>query len=169
MELERFIPWRNRNKMAKQRQQADDHPLSSLQHAMNDLFDNFWQDFGAFPNWPTQIPGGAFRPKIDMTEDDEQYKLCAELPGMSEEDVEVHLHNGALTIKGEKSEERKEEVKGRFVSERTYGSFRRSFSLPADVLEDKIDASFKDGVLTLQLPKTSEPRPGTRKISISNK
>jgi HSP20 family protein len=88
------------------------------------------------------------------------------LPGLDEKNIEVNVDNGGLTIKGEKKEEKEEKQKGYYVSERSYGSFERYFGLPNGVYADKIEASFKNGVLKVTLPKTAKAQKPAKKIDV---
>ncbi|MCR5891710.1 Hsp20/alpha crystallin family protein [Burkholderia cepacia] len=94
------------------------------------------------------------------------YEITAELPGLEEEDVEVKLANGGLTIKGTKNEEKEEKRKDYYLHERRYGSFERYFDMPQGIDKDKIEATFKKGVLTVTLPKTPEAQKAEKKIPI---
>jgi HSP20 family protein len=134
-------------------------------HEMDRLFDRFAAGFGMpmLRRWFNAEPGWAhessFRfpnPAVDVTEDDKAYKVTAELPGLEEEDLDVTVAGGMLTIKGEKSYEKDEKNENRHVSERAYGSFQRSFALPDGVEADKISAAMAKGVLTVTLPKTAQ-------------
>jgi HSP20 family protein len=104
-------------------------------------------------------------PAVDIAEDDQKYVITAELPGTRKEDVQVEVHENVMTIRGEKRCEResKKEEQSRWM-ERCYGSFTRSFTLPANCASDRVSASFQDGVLTIELPKTEAAKP--RKISV---
>ncbi|MFN3231348.1 MAG: Hsp20/alpha crystallin family protein [Alphaproteobacteria bacterium] len=97
-------------------------------------------------------------PAVDLVEDDGHYVMTAEMPGISDEDIEVALSEGVLTVKGEKRDEREEKKDSYRISERQYGSFQRSFRLPADVDADKIKAACKDGVLTVTIPRKPEAK-----------
>lgn len=99
-----------------------------------------------------------FEPAVDITERKDALVLTAELPGMSREDIEVELENNVLTIRGEKKEEREHKGEERYVYERRYGSFSRSFTLPRSVDPERIGAHFENGVLTVTMPKASESR-----------
>jgi HSP20 family protein len=116
---------------------------------------------GAFADWPWQDRPRAFAPAVDITENDAQYTITAELPGGTKDDVQVELHDGVLSIRGEKKNEREEKKEQRRYVERTYGSFHRSFRLPANADAERLHASFKDGVLTIAVPKTEEAKPKT--------
>jgi HSP20 family protein len=101
-----------------------------------------------------------------MTESDKAYEITAELPGMDEKDIEVKVVSGNLMIKGEKQEEKEEKQKDYYLHERRFGSFERRFQVPEGVDADKIDASFKKGVLTVTLPKKLEAQKPAKKIEV---
>jgi len=98
-------------------------------------------------------------PAIDITENDKAYVVTAELAGCKPEDVSVEVHDGVLSIRGEKKSERSEKTEQARWTERTYGTFHRSFRLAPDAAQDQIDASFKNGVLTVEIAKTEENKP----------
>ena len=100
-----------------------------------------------------------YRPAVDVSESDEAYQIAAELPGLSEEDVSVELDDGVITLKGERRQQEQRDERGVRFSERAYGSFQRSFRLPADVDQEGIQAKLKDGVLTVRLPRVAAPQP----------
>jgi HSP20 family protein len=100
-----------------------------------------------------------FAPAVDVTENDDEYVITAELPGAKKDDVTVELHEGALTIRGEKKSEREEKKDQARYVERLYGTFSRSFSLPPNASEDKLRATFEDGVLTIRVQKKEEAKP----------
>jgi HSP20 family protein len=108
----------------------------------------------------------ASAPAVDIVESEKAYEISAELPGMDEKNIEVHVVNGCLTIKGEKWEETEEKRKDYFLRERRFGSFERSFRLPEGVDKDKIEATFKKGVLTVTLPKSAEAQKAKKKIEV---
>ena len=101
-----------------------------------------------------------------MVETEAGIEVTVELPGLEEKDIEVSLSDEALTIKGEKKVERKDEKKGYYISERSYGSVYRSIPLPAGVDSDKAEASFKNGVLTVKLPQRPEAKAKVKKIEV---
>jgi len=105
-------------------------------------------------------------PAVDVIESENAYEVTAELPGMDEKNIEVKVANGFLTIKGEKQEEKEEKKKDYYLQERSFGSFERSFGLPEGVDADKIQASFKKGVLTVMLPKKPEAQKPAKKIEV---
>lgn len=105
-------------------------------------------------------------PAVDISENEKEYEITAELPGLDEKDIEVALANGGLTIKGEKQEEKEEKKKDYYLHERHFGSFQRYFPLPEDVDGDKIEARFKKGVLIVTLPKKPEAQKQVKKIAV---
>lgn len=108
--------------------------------------------------------GLEWAPAVDITEKEDQLVLTAELPGMRKEDIEIELENNVLTIRGEKKAEREEKGEQRYVYERQFGSFSRSFTLPRTVNADQIRARFDNGVLTVTMPKVEEAK--GKRISI---
>lgn len=151
------------------------HPLESLRHEMNRLFEEFdrgfWMTpfrrptFSADPFWRRELSWSA-TPAVDISESEQAYEISAELPGLDDKDIEVKLTNGGLTIKGEKREEIEEKKKGYYLHERHFGAFERYFRLPEEVDADKIEASFKNGVLTVTLPKKPEAQKAEKKITV---
>jgi HSP20 family protein len=138
-------------------------PFSQLRNEMDRLFDSF----------PLRLPAFRFAriaatPAIDMTETDKAYKVTAELPGMDAENVEVDFDDGLLRISGEKREQREESERGYSFSERTYGSFERVIELPSAAQADKIKAKFKNGILTLTVPKDGKAAKKATRITIEN-
>ena len=108
-------------------------------------------------------------PAVDITEKDGAYEITAELPGMVEKDIDVQFSDGMLTIKGEKKEEKEEKKKDYHLSERHFGSFQRSFRVPEGVQPNEITAEFKNGVLSLTLPKSAQAKKTERKIAVKAK
>jgi HSP20 family protein len=104
-------------------------------------------------------------PALDVYEDKDSFVVKAELPGMKKEDIEVSLHDGSLSISGERKTESKREDAEVYRAERFFGRFQRTVSLPATVAADKVQAAYTDGVLTITLPKTEEAKP--KKIDVS--
>jgi HSP20 family protein len=153
-------------------------PFEHLRQEMERMFDDFRADFGGFPFRRGRFAldplfkrewGRGLSPAVDVVDKDDAYEVTAELPGMSEKDIEVKLAGGMLTIKGEKSEEKEEKKKDVYVSERRYGSFQRSFSVPDDVDADRLAATLSNGVLTVTMPKSPEAKKKERKIAVTAK
>jgi len=142
--------------LAKRRNE-ETRPLAHLRNEMDDLFHRF---LGCWDlDWPGLAPlRGGWWPSVDVSEQDDKITVKAELPGVNSEDVEVSVHDGMLTIGGEKKEESEERGEGVYHSERRYGAFRREIRLPAGVDADKVEATCRDGVLTVTLPKTEQAK-----------
>jgi HSP20 family protein len=105
-------------------------------------------------------------PLVDITEDDKEYLIKAELPEVKKEDVKVTVENGTLTMTGERKFEKEEKDKKYHRIERAYGSFMRSFTLPEGAAGDKVSADFKDGVLKVHLPKSAEAKPKSIDVKV---
>jgi HSP20 family protein len=105
-------------------------------------------------------------PRADAAASQDFYEINMELPGVSADEINISLHNGQLTIKGEKHYEREQTGRTYFFSEREYGAFQRSFRLPADVEPDSVTADFKDGVLMVKVPKSGPAADSSKKIEI---
>lgn len=146
-------------------------PWQSFRGEMDRLFERFgfpWarRMFDVEPTWRYESSFGAAVPAVDVSEDEKAYKITAELPGMTEKDIDVSVTGDILVLKGEKRQEREEKEKNRYLSERSYGAFQRSFSIPDGVDRDKINAEFAKGVLTLTLPKTSDAQKRQKTIEV---
>jgi len=150
-------------------------PLQAFQAEMDKVFDRFTEGFGlpvlnrffdTEPMWPAVAPFAGTGPAVDVTEDEKGYAVTAELPGLDEKDVEVTVTGDALTIKGEKRAEKEEKAKDYYLSERSYGTFRRTFGLPEGIDRDTIGATFAKGVLTVTLPKTAEAQKEEKKVEV---
>jgi len=169
MAMRDLIPWPRRREVSVRRGTEAD-PFVALHREMNRLFDDFMRGFDLAPFGPDRFFDGFDRvggwPRIEVSETDKEVKVTAELPGLDEKDVEVELANGALCIRGEKKTET--EDKDRLFSERFYGRFERRIPVE-DVEEDKVAAAFKNGVLTVTLPKSPQAQQKVRRIAITGK
>ena len=135
--------------------------LNSLQSEMNRLFNTFFDT-------PTGGPGNGGRrwlPAMDLVETDDHFVLRADLPGLSEDDVDIELEDNVLTVSGERKAEHESRSEGYYRVERASGSFRRSLSLPEGVDPDGIEANFDKGVLEVRVPKPEQRKP--RKVAIT--
>lgn len=147
----------------------------NLRREFDDMFDRFGMR-GGFPGFPMLFDrepvwrlGSSLKmptPAVDVSEDDKAYKITAELPGLNVDDVTVSISGDMLTLRGEKRQEHEEKQANRHVSERAYGSFERSFSLPSNVDQAAVSAAFTNGVLTLSLPKSAAAQSQVRKIEV---
>lgn len=135
-----------------------------LHREMNRLMDDFFSSFPTL-NLETNIPSVA-TPAVNVSESDKSYTVTAEMPGISEKDIEIAVSNGDLQIKGEKEISKEEKENGFIVMERSYGSFYRSIPFACKIEESKIKAILKDGVLTVEVPKAPEAIQSTKKVPI---
>jgi HSP20 family protein len=169
MDFRDLIPFgRDRGNVPIRRDRGE-HPMELFQREINRLFEDFSRDFF---RTPTPFGGGsegfASVPRVDVSESENEYEVTAELPGIDEKDVEVTLADNVLTIRGEKKVEREEKDKDKnyYMSERSFGSFRRAVPLPTEVDEGGVEANFKNGVLTVRLPKSPQAQAKTRRIEV---
>lgn len=148
-------------------------PFLRLREDVDRVFDGFLRGWPAMRGFDLGLPAGlsddGLTPVADVSETDKRYEIVVELPGLDDKDVEVTLRDDLLTISGEKKTEREEKKKGYHLSERSYGSFQRSFRLPDDVQADKIEAEMQKGVMSISLPRSPSAKPKQRKIAISAK
>jgi len=170
MAVRDLIPWgRSRTSVPSTIQQGGEvSPFLTLHREMNRLFDDVFNRFDtSVPSLLGTIPGwsGGSWPSLEVTASEQEVQISAELPGMDEKDVEVLVNDDILTIRGEKRSET--EDKGRRLSERYYGRFERSVALPFEVEEDKAEASFKNGVLTVTLPKSARALEKAKRITVN--
>jgi len=163
MAVRDLIPWgRGRSSVPSTVQRGEVSPFLTLHREMNRLFDDVFSHLDV----PNAFGRGSQLawPSIGVTPSDKDVKITAELPGLEEKDVEVLVDEDVLTIRGEKKAEAEDEQRG--FSERYYGRFERVIQLPFVVEEDKAEASFKNGVLTLTLPKSPKAHERGKRIPI---
>jgi len=132
------------------------------------LEDFFRRPFGRpwLPSLPKWFEGIEPSPSVDIFEEGDDIVVKTELPGMTKDDIEVNITENRITLSGEKKKEEKVEKRDYYRLERSYGSFRRSFDLPAEVQTGKAKASFKNGVLEVRIPKTEEAKKKVQKVEI---
>ncbi len=167
MSVRDLIPSGRSNNRAPAPYRDDDRsPFLSLHREMNRVFDDFFRDFDMrLPMMGSASFNGGW-PSIDVSETEKEVTITAELPGMEEKDVELLLQDGILTLKGEKRSET--EDKDRQFSERYYGRFERHIPLGTEVQADKVEARFKNGVVTVTLPKNPDAQPKAKRIAINH-
>lgn len=138
--------------------------VSNVFSEMDDLVKKMWYGF-PFHNLQEDMDIG-WSPRLDVSETESRLEIVADLPGMEKKDISVSLEDDLLTIKGEKKEEKESKDKVYHTIERRSGSFYRAIRLPVEVEKDKVEALFKDGVLTLRLPKSKESKRKAAQIEI---
>lgn len=169
MGIGELVPWR----WGGLRRPSGDHgfdtfrnEMDALHRSIDRLFADAWGGALAPSLLSESWAGGKIVPRVDVTEDDKAFHVTVELPGMTEKDIAVSVTERLLTIRGEKKEEQEKKDKDVFRRERAYGSFRRDIELPGDVDAGKIEAQFKNGVLTIDLPKTQEAQARVKQIPV---
>jgi len=135
--------------------------LFGIQREMNRMFDGFFHG-----TQDEDYSISSWTPAVDIAEHDDEYKVKVELPGVNKEDVKITLESNILTIRGEKKQEKETKKENYHRIERSYGSFQRSFTLPTSVKSDKIDAIYKDGILSVSLPKAEEAKPKQIEVKV---
>jgi len=166
MNMRDLIPWGRNQQTTPSRYRDEGDPFMTLHREMNRLFDDVFRGFDTAPLGPF---GGMGRmagwPHVEIAETEKEVRISAELPGLEDKDVEVLMGDGVLTLRGEKKSEI--EDRERAFSERYYGRFERRIPLAWDVEEDKIEAAFRNGVLTVTMPKSVESKPNVKRIAIT--
>ncbi len=157
MNVKSLIPWGKNRNLEVNRYSEGASPFLTLHREMNRMFDDFLNDMGT----PARMSSAW--PHIELSETEDKLKVIAELPGLEERDVKITLQDGVLTLKGHK----KIEENGRIYNERWEGAFERTIPVGQDVDPDKVRASFKNGVLTIQLPKKPEAQRQQKRIPIN--
>lgn len=150
-----ILRWR-RKEPRKTEDHEEEYAFDLWERDMNRMFDNFFRGFGLSPFGELEREWAAFSPDVDIVDSDKEVKVSVELPGIDEKDINVSLTHDTLTISGEKQQETEDRGKNYHRMERSYGAFKRSIPLMCDVDEAKADATFKNGVLTITLPKVVE-------------
>jgi HSP20 family protein len=164
MSIRDLIPLK-RGRDVTVRRGEESNPFLALHREMNRLFDDVFRGFDLTPfGFDRGFERTIGWPNIEVSDTDKEMKVTAELPGLDEKDVELELANGVLAIKGEKQTETEDE--DRLFSERYYGRFERRIPVE-DVEEDKVSASFRNGVLTVILPKTAQAQRQVKRIAIN--
>ena len=158
-----IIPWKN--KSSQNREDWIETPLARLRDEMDNLFERFlgegWGPSTMMENWPARFGMG---PRIDMSETENELVVKAELPGVDPKDVDIRVEGNMLTIRGEKRQEKDERHKDFHRVERQYGGFQRTIHLPSSVDSNKVDASYKDGVLSITIGKRPDAK--AKKITV---
>lgn len=167
MDLKSLVPW-NWGKRDVPVHREEENPVVALQREINRAFDSFWNGFGT--PMKSGMWGNVFDseyPRVEVSETDSEVEISAELPGMSQEDIDVSVTEDMIRIKGEKKSEKEEKKKDFYLSERSYGAFQRAIPLPSGLDLNKANATFKNGVLNVTLPKTEEARANVKRIPVT--
>ena len=160
MNVRDLVPWTRGDRERHPTTRSESlGPMLNLHHEMNRLFEDVFRAFdppreGAYATWPS----------MDLEETEKEYRVTAEIPGLEERDIEVLFQEGVLTLRGEKKLEK--ESQGRSIRERFYGRFERRVALDREVNEDAIHAAFRNGLLTVTLPKSAQASETAKRIEI---
>jgi len=160
MKMEDLIPLKKSRNVPVKQYTEDSHPFLAPHHEMNRLFDDFFRGFDM--PLDSRFGWSGSWPSVEVSEDDKEVRVVAEVAGLDEKDVEVTLSDGVLTLRGEKEHESKDPV----YSERWQGSFERSLDLGPEIDPDKVNASFKNGVLTITAAKRGDVQSRVKRIPI---
>jgi len=135
----------------------------NMQREINKMFDSFFR--GGVVDDGT-LATSLWSPAVDVAEHENEYRVKVELPGVSKDDVKITMQDNILTIRGEKKQEKESKESSYHRIERSYGAFQRSFTLPTTVKSDRIEATYKDGILTITLPKAEEAKPKQIEVKV---
>jgi HSP20 family protein len=149
-----------------------DHPLKRFHQEIDRMFEDAFKGFGIGTmfggnQWP-ETEQGMFKPRLDLGATQDTYTITVEIPGVDEKDLRVDIANDTLTIQGEKKQRKEEKERHYYRLERSYGSFQRILSLPEDADQDNVTASFKKGILQVQIPRKSLPAPEVKQVDIQS-
>ena len=186
MDLKKWIPW---NWFKKEEEAAGKvvpvkdgnsaeqrsdlvHPLMKFHRDMNKMFSEAFRGFEMAPFGLHQplfprLANDMLKPTLDLGASEKEYNITVEIPGVDEKDVKLEIVNDTLTIRGEKKQEKEEKEKNYYRVERSYGSFQRMLSLPEDADQDGVKATFKNGILTITLPRKALPESTVKKIEVN--
>ncbi len=165
MALKNLIPTPWSRERVPVRRESRENPFNMLQREMNRMFDRFFSDFSLDP-YDDSIE--SYWPRADVCESEKEITVSAELPGLDQKDIDISISNDILTLCGEKKIEIEEKEKNFYRMERSYGSFHREIPLPAEVESENVEAVFKNGVLTIHLPKKPAAQRKSKRISIKS-
>jgi HSP20 family protein len=165
VDFKALVPWRDKSQPPAPRDDLHD-PFFSFRREVDRMFDDFFSGFGRravgspFGSWASPAPS------MDLTESEKEIVVTAEMPGLDNKDFEVTVSGDLLTLKGEKKAEHEERNGDAYYMERRFGSFSRSVRLPFEVQDEKVDARYEKGVLTIHIPKPAEMQRHARRIEV---
>ena len=164
VDFKAIVPWRGKSQAPAPPEDSYD-PFIAFRREVDRMFDDFFSGFG---NRALAPSGGwpGVTPTIDVTENDKEVMVTAEMPGLSDKDFEVTVSGDLLTLRGEKRSEHEERNGNAHYVERRFGSFSRSVRLPFEVKDEDVDAKYDKGVLTIRVPKPAELQRPARRIDV---
>ncbi|MCH6205534.1 Hsp20/alpha crystallin family protein [Brucella ciceri] len=172
MSVRDLIPW-GRDTSSSQApavyREEDRNSFLSLHREVNRLLDDVFRSFDRnLPAFDSLASFGRWWPSVEITETEKEIRITAEVPGVEEKDIELVLDDGVLTLRGEKRSETEDKDKDKQFSERFYGRFERRIPVGREIVEDEINARFRNGVLSLVLPKTEKAQSKVKRIAITS-
>jgi HSP20 family protein len=161
VDFKALVPWRDKSQTPASREDYHD-PFLSFRREVDRMFDDFFSGFGR------RAVGSSFTPtpSMDLTENDKEIVVTAEMPGLDHKDFEVTVSGDLLTLKGEKKAEHERRNGDAYYMERSFGSFARSVRLPFEVKDEQVDARYEKGVLTIRVPKPADMQRQARRIEV---
>lgn len=166
MNIKELVPRIGRGREMTPVRRGEVDPFRDFQRQMNHLFDDFFSEFPLAARGGEELPAYGFSPRVDVSETEKEMRVSAELPGMDEKDITVEVDDDAITIRGERKEEKEDKGKNWYAREQSYGVFHRVIPLPANGDSGKAGAKFKKGVLTVTVPKREEEQAKRKAIKI---
>jgi HSP20 family protein len=164
MAIRDLIPWKKESKEMIANQPFDSGSITDLRTRIDQMMDNFWNDPFDFP-FSTNRENFLY-PQIDLSETEKEFTIITDLPGLTENDIEILAHSHSVKIRGNKETSKEEKNRTYHLTERNRGSFSREISLSEEIDESKVEANIKNGVLTIHLPKLPDERSTRRRIPI---
>jgi len=168
----KLVPWKRKNELQRLDEGFGLNPFSQLRNQIDELFEEAFDSFPSFGRWPALGRLGSdmkmVSPDFEVTSTEDEIQVKAELPGMTENDIEVTVDENSVTISGNKKEEKEEKKRDCYFSEVRYGHFSRTIPLPAGIDREKAKAQFKRGVLKLTLPRTEKAKTERKQIKIES-
>lgn len=187
MKIKKWIPWNwfkkeeedSGSALPVQHKSSQDtglvlrNSIEQFHRQIDKIFDDALRGWGSMPSAPNSafLPGtngGLLRPTLDLGASDEEYTVTVEIPGVDEKEIKLEIANDTLTIQGEKRQKNEETGKNYYRMERSYGSFQRVLALPEDADQDGVTASFKNGILSVTMPRKPLPKSDVKRIEVKS-
>jgi HSP20 family protein len=165
VDFKALVPWRDKSQTPAPRDEYHD-PFLAFRREVDRIFDDFFSGFGRRAVGSPFGPWSTATPSMDLTDNEKEIVVTAEMPGLDEKDFEVTVSGDLLTLKGEKKDENEHRNGDAYYMERRFGSFSRSVRLPFEVKDEKVDARYEKGVLTIRVPKPADLQRQARRIDV---
>jgi HSP20 family protein len=165
VDFKALVPWREKSGSPASREDYHD-PFLSFRREVDRIFDDFFSGFGPRAVGSAVGSWGAPTPSMDVTENDKEIVITAEMPGLDDKDFEVTVAGDLLTLKGEKKAQHEQRNDDGYYIERRFGSFSRSVRLPFEVKDEEVEADYEKGLLTIRVPKPADMQREARRIEV---